>query len=180
ALMFLGWLASRLDWQPISYEYQGGDPIRLIHWRTSARLGELQVRELETITGGEEITICLDNSGQWDKQDFENAVIAVASMYCYASRQQLEVKVWIGDMGLIHGRKVTLETLAGVNYGGTMKDNIPQLPLIWISHNSNYLNSLPLGSRYFLFNKDIVSSSLKGIIYDSETSLISQLQKPLQ
>ncbi len=25
ALMFLGWLASRLDWQPISYEYQGGD-----------------------------------------------------------------------------------------------------------------------------------------------------------
>ncbi|WP_330202387.1 DUF58 domain-containing protein [Cyanobacterium sp. Dongsha4] len=161
-------------------QYRYGDPIRLIHWRTSARLGELQVRELETITGGEEITICLDNSGEWDKQDFENAVIAVASMYCYASRQQLEVKVWIGDMGLIHGRKVTLETLAGVNYGGTMKDNIPQLPLIWISHNSNYLNSLPLGSRYFLFNKDIVSSSLKGIIYDSETSLISQLQKPLQ
>jgi len=77
-------------------QYRYGDPIRLIHWRTSARFGDLQVRELETITGGEEITICLDNSGEWVKEDFENAVIAVASMYCYASRQQLEVKVWIG------------------------------------------------------------------------------------
>lgn len=25
ALMFLGWLASRLNWEPISYEYEGGD-----------------------------------------------------------------------------------------------------------------------------------------------------------
>lgn len=161
-------------------QYRYGDPIRLIHWRTSARFGDLQVRELETITGGEEITICLDNSGEWVKEDFENAVIAVASMYCYASRQQLEVKVWIGDMGLIHGRKVTLEALAGVDYGGKVTADIPTLPLIWVSNKSQFLNSLPSGSRYFCLGEDIiVNSSLKGIVYHSENNLLSQLQHPL-
>lgn len=161
-------------------QYRYGDPIRLIHWRTSARFGDLQVRELETITGGEEIIICLDNSGEWVKEDFENAVIAVASMYCYASRQQLEVKVWIGDMGLIHGRKVTLESLAGVDYGSKISVDIPSLPLIWVSNKTDYLNSLPSGSRYFCIGENLVaSSSLKGIIYNSESNLLSQLQHQL-
>lgn len=161
-------------------QYRYGDPIRLIHWRTSARFGNLQVRELETITGGEEITICLDNSGHWEKEDFENAVIAVASMYYYASRQQLEVKVWIGDIGLIHGRKVTLETLAGVDYGGKITADIPTLPLIWVSNKTQFFNSLPSGSRYLCLGEDIiVNSSLKGIIYRKENNLFTQLQHPL-
>lgn len=35
--------------------YRIGDPTRLIHWRTSARYGELRVRELEMVTGGQEV-----------------------------------------------------------------------------------------------------------------------------
>lgn len=36
ALMFLGWLASRLNWQPTSYQIQGGDyDIRLVSFRDS-------------------------------------------------------------------------------------------------------------------------------------------------
>ncbi|MGK7957056.1 MAG: DUF58 domain-containing protein, partial [Crocosphaera sp.] len=39
--------------------YRYGDPMRMIHWRTSAKYDEFQVRELEVITGGEDIIICL-------------------------------------------------------------------------------------------------------------------------
>jgi glucose-6-phosphate dehydrogenase assembly protein OpcA len=36
ALMFLGWLASRLNWQPISYQHQGGDyDIRTVSFNDS-------------------------------------------------------------------------------------------------------------------------------------------------
>jgi len=35
--------------------YRLGDPTRLIHWRTSARYGELRVRELEVMTGGKKL-----------------------------------------------------------------------------------------------------------------------------
>jgi len=30
-------------------QYRQGDSTRLIHWKTSARLGELQIRELEVL-----------------------------------------------------------------------------------------------------------------------------------
>lgn len=45
--------------------YRWGDPTRLVHWRTSARYGELRVRELETFTGGQELIICLDSAALW-------------------------------------------------------------------------------------------------------------------
>lgn len=37
ALMFLGWLASRMDWQPVSYENEGGEyELKRIHFRNEA------------------------------------------------------------------------------------------------------------------------------------------------
>jgi uncharacterized protein (DUF58 family) len=166
-------------------QYRYGDAIRLIHWRSSARFGDLQIRELETITGGEEIIICLDNSCQWDEKYFEEAVIAAASMYFYASRQQMEVKLWTSDIGLIHGNQVMLETLAEVNYGVTMTAEIPSSPVIWLSQNMNSLSLLSNGSRWMMFpyeNKnqgDVKDNFRKGIFYYEEVSLQSQLQKPL-
>ncbi|WP_231867025.1 DUF58 domain-containing protein, partial [Anabaena sp. 4-3] len=59
--------------------YRIGDPMRLIHWRTSARYGELRVRELEMVTSGQEIIIALDSAGNWQADNFEQAVIAAAS-----------------------------------------------------------------------------------------------------
>jgi uncharacterized protein (DUF58 family) len=61
--------------------YRLGDPMRMIHWRTSARYGELRVRELEVVAGGEEIIIALDSAATWDQENFEQAVIAAASLY---------------------------------------------------------------------------------------------------
>ena len=166
-------------------QYRYGDAIRLVHWRSSARLGELQVRELETITGGEEIIICLDNSSNWQEDLFEEAVKAVTSMYFYASRQQLPVNVWIGNIGIVHGSQVILETLAGVNYGEAITAKIPETPVIWLSDNTQNLDSLTDGSRYFLFPEEETIGAInhnlsgQGIVYTSNTSLVNQLQKPV-
>ncbi len=166
-------------------QYRYGDAMRMIHWRSSAKLGELQVRELETITGGEEVVICLDNSSQWEADLFEEAVKAIASIYFYGSRQQLPINLWIADVGLIHGNQVILETLAGVNYGNVMSEKIPDSPVVWFSADTDKLEALVKGSRYFLFPTStqklspIDSNSYQGIVYSSEMSLINQLQKPL-
>ncbi len=83
--------------------YRIGDPMRLIHWRTSARYGELRVRELEIVTSGQEIIIALDSAGNWQAENFEQAVIAAASLYFYAQRQQLQVQLWTAATGLVKG-----------------------------------------------------------------------------
>lgn len=166
-------------------EYRYGDATRLIHWRSSARFGDLQVRELETITGGEEIIICLDNSSNWEEKYFEEAVVAAASMFFYASRQQLDIKLWTADMGIIHGNQVILETLADVKYGVTLTEEIPSSPVIWLCQDINSLSLLPHGSRWLMFpSKDNNQVSIKnnfyqGVFYNQEISLQSQLQKPL-
>ncbi|MCS6943648.1 MAG: DUF58 domain-containing protein [Geminocystis sp.] len=157
--------------------YRYGDAFRLIHWRTSARMGELKVRELETTTSGREIIICLDNSGKWEEDDFEKAVIAVASLYCYSLRRQLNVRVWLADMGLIHGNTTVMETLAAVKSGVNMTASIPELPVIWVSCHSEKLNSLMPGSRCFLFTKP--PFPYPGIVYNREESLLKQLQQPI-
>ncbi|BAQ66795.1 DUF58 domain-containing protein [Geminocystis sp. NIES-3709] len=163
-------------------QYRYGDPIRLIHWRSSARFGDLQVRELETITGGEEIIICLDNSSQWQPEYFETAVIAAASMYFYASRQQLEVRLWTADKGLIRGSQVMLETLAGIDFGVTKTEDIPLSSVIWLSQNPNTLSLLSPHSRWLLFpstENKLAIDNLLGIFYDEDIPLQTLLQKPL-
>lgn len=163
-------------------QYRYGDATRLIHWRSSAKFGDLQVRELETITGGEEIIICLDNASEWQPEYFETAVIAAASMYFYASRQQLEVKLWTADKGLIRGNRVVLETLAGVDFLVKSIEQIPSSPVIWLSQHTNSLSLLPLGSRCLLFppvEDRLNSENLLGIFYDEEIPLQTLLQKPL-
>jgi uncharacterized protein (DUF58 family) len=164
--------------------YRYGDPMRMIHWRTSARFEEFQVRELEVITGGEDIIICLDSSALWDEDNFEEAVIAAASLYFYASRAQLNVKLWTAKTGVIHGNRLVLETLAAVSQEEVEKHNsLPTLPLIWITENLASLEILPAGSRWVILTKEtnkipsFLSQQLKGLVINSEESLQPQLQK---
>jgi uncharacterized protein (DUF58 family) len=167
-------------------QYRFGDPTRLIHWRSSARFGELQVRELEVITGGEDVIICLDNSPLWNDDYFEEAVIAAASLYFYARRSQLNVKLWTADTGMIQGARVVLETLAGIEYGkGKTASYLPPVPLIWLAQDSSYLECLVPGSRWLLFPSasgkvpPVSNIPTPGLIFNPEETLESQLQKPL-
>jgi uncharacterized protein (DUF58 family) len=165
--------------------YRIGDPTRLIHWRTSARYGELRVRELEVITGGQEIIIAIDSSFQWQQELFEQAVIAAASLYFYAQKQQLQVQLWTSATGLIVGDRSVLETLAATN--PIEKNSIPpdHCPLIWLTQNSFTTSSLPPGSRWVLWqNPDspaatVINQDHVGMIIQNEQELQPQLQKAL-
>lgn len=173
--------------------YRVGDPTRLIHWRTSARYGELLVRELEVLTGSQEIIICLDSSSQWHPEDFEQAVIAAASMYSYACRTQPNVKFWTPITGLLHGNSVVLEALAATQAGvdGKAEEQLylpPYLPLIWLTQNPVSLNSLPPGSRCLLWPKDVsvgkpvqqLKRDSLGIVINTTEPLKPQLQQPIR
>lgn len=162
--------------------YRIGDPTRLIHWRSSARYGDLRVRELEIATGGEEVVICLDSSASWELESFEQAVIATASLYFYATNCQMDAKLWTAGTGLIQGRRVVLETLAAISQGeDPLNNQISSQPIIWLTANSSSLKSLPLGSRWILFptSSETLSQSKKtqfpGLIINQEKPLQSQL-----
>ncbi|KJH73024.1 DUF58 domain-containing protein [Aliterella atlantica] len=167
--------------------YRTGDPIRLIHWRTSARYGELRVRELEVITGGKEIFICLDSSATWQADNFESAVIAAASLYFYAIRQQLNVKLWTANTGLVQGDRLVLETLAAIVDREEIGDRqLPQKPIIWLTEKPITLNTLPLGSRWLLWQNlsssptpTVINQQLPGLSIQTEEPLQPQLQKTL-
>jgi len=139
--------------------YRWGDPTRLIHWRTSAKFGELRVRELEITIGGQEVAIALDNSAGWQPEAFEEAVVAAASLYFYAQKSNLSVRLWTNDTGVVQSDRAVLEALAAVNISKPIskQDNVsilkdlPDLPVVWLSHGSDNITQLPLGSRWIVW-----------------------------
>ncbi len=172
--------------------YRWGDPIRLVHWRTSARFGELRVRELEMTVGGQELVIALDTEPGWQEVAFEQAVVAAASLYFYAQRLNLNVKLWTPFTGLQHGDRLVLETLARAEVTTPKSADlaeIPDLPLVWITHRSDTLGTLSLGSRWLLWQS--VSSQAPnnqqtpGLIIENEATEVGEemyrsLQNQLQ
>jgi uncharacterized protein (DUF58 family) len=134
--------------------YRWGDPTRLIHWRTSAKYGELRVRELEVTIGGQEVAIALDNSAGWEPEAFEEAVVAAASLYFYAQKSKLSVRLWTNDTGIVQSDRAVLETLAAVNISTSSVDSLkdlPDLPVVWLSHKDDSIAYLPFGSRWVLW-----------------------------
>ncbi|MBF2065328.1 MAG: DUF58 domain-containing protein [Calothrix sp. C42_A2020_038] len=162
--------------------YHIGDPIRLVHWRTSARYGELRVRELEIITGGQDIIIALDTGHNWDEQNFEQAVIAAASLYFYAQHQKMNVQLWTADTGLIKGERPVLETLAAtIPLADQTTSEIPNSPIIWLTQNPVTLSSITNGSRWLLWqatsSSEFINQNMPGIILNQDEDLQLQLQK---
>jgi uncharacterized protein (DUF58 family) len=173
--------------------YRWGDPIRLVHWRSSARLGELRVRELEMFTGGQQIILALDTAGDWHPDNFEQAVIAVASLYFYARRHHPDIQFWTAKTGKLHGDQAILETLAEINpeiNPGQLNSNFPpDLPLIWLTSNPQSLTGLPSGSRWLVWpgRDSAAANSLPplgklsgpGLVIDPGQALPLQLQTHL-
>jgi uncharacterized protein (DUF58 family) len=167
--------------------YRIGDPMRLIHWRTSARYGELRLRELEMMTAGQDTIIALDSAANWEEDNFEQAVIAAASLYFYAQRQKMQVQLWTASTGSIKGHRVVLETLAKTNAGEDAINECPKSnPVIWLTQNPLTLSSLSRGSRWVLWQnltatpeKVVVNRNNLGIVLQADQPLQLQLQKPL-
>ncbi|MBR8839368.1 MAG: DUF58 domain-containing protein [Stigonema ocellatum SAG 48.90 = DSM 106950] len=167
--------------------YRTGDPMRLIHWRTSARYGELRVRDLEKVTGGQGIIIAIDSAGSWEEENFEQAVISAASLYFYAHRQQMQVQLWTALTGLVKGDRIVKETLAATTpLEEATNVHPPTYPLIWLTQNPLTVSSLPQGSRWVLWQnvslpqeQMVVNRNYRGIIFNSQEPLQPQLQREL-
>jgi uncharacterized protein (DUF58 family) len=170
--------------------YRFGDPSRFIHWRSSARYGDLRVRELEVATGGQEIIIALDSGRSWPREDdFEAAVTAAASLYFYANRSQLNVQLWTAGSGLVSGNWVVLQALAAVNSGeGVSESPLPKLPCVWLTGDRSSLNSLAGGSRWVLWPEDsasgeksvVVDANCPGIEIENDVASATLRERPLQ
>ncbi|WP_072620673.1 DUF58 domain-containing protein [Spirulina major] len=162
--------------------YRFGDPTRLIHWRTSARLGNLQVRELEILTSGREVLIALDSHAVWSHDDFEQAVIAAASLYFYTSRAQLAVTLWTAATGTVQGNRVVLETLAAVQYQEALQFERPAtMPLLWLTPSGQASSALPPGSLTLLFGSTSTQTTqTPTLVIERDRPLIEQLSQPIQ
>lgn len=166
--------------------YRWGDSTRLIHWRSSARYGELRVRELETYTGGQELIIGLDSSMSWNAEYFEQAVVAAASLYFYALHRQLRVSLWIAGAGLLRGDQSVLEALAATQPQEEIKADRPRLPLLWLTSTTDGLATLPASSRWLLWQTSennrtdaLIPNSHTGVLIQPGQPLQTQLQTPL-
>ncbi|NET32721.1 MAG: DUF58 domain-containing protein [Cyanothece sp. SIO1E1] len=172
--------------------YRWGDPTRLIHWRTSARYGELRVREFEQFTGGQEFIIGLDSAIAWHPDNFEQAVIAAASLYFYAMHQHLQVQVWTAGTGLLRGKQRVLQGLAATFAGEEARTaNLPNLPLVWLTQNPVSIKTLTPGSRWLLWPSQSINPQSEGsdapkpsssglLLSQSTTGLSIQPEQPLQ
>jgi uncharacterized protein (DUF58 family) len=157
--------------------YRMGDPLRLIHWRSSARYGEFRVRELEAVHTAPVVTICLNAAASWTELPFEQAVVAAASLYFYATAQQLTVNFWTSQHGSLQGQHAVLQALAEIEIGASGAV-LPTEPLLWITSDSHGLDALPPDSRYVMWGES--SSRLPGLLIDPHAPLANQLQKNLQ
>lgn len=165
--------------------YRWGDPTRLIHWRSSARYGEFRVRELELLTGGQDLLIGLDCAAKWDiyGDNFEAAVIGAASLYFYAQRRQLNVALWTSTTGPIQGKQRVLEALAAMTSTDIGHADRPTAPFIWLTPNPASLATLPPGSRWVLWSSAPLPPAplpLPGIVIQPDQPLQPQLQSALR
>src|SRR6266571_6996076 len=97
--------------------YRVGDPLRRVHWRSTARHGELMVRREEQ-PWHSKASVFLDtraiaHSGSGITSSFEYAVSAAASIGVHLARQQFEMQM-ITDTGPIEGGSPFEEMLLDV------------------------------------------------------------------
>jgi len=163
--------------------YYYGDPMRMIHWRTSAKLGDFKIRELEVMAGSQDLVISLDSPSAWNPEIFEQAVIAAASLYFYAVQCQMNVKLWTAGTGIISGSQNILEILSAVEPEEPASHLLPfNLPLVLLTPNRSHLDHLSVNSRWIIFtdpeeHQPILTRHLNGFAINCEEPLKPQLEQ---
>jgi uncharacterized protein (DUF58 family) len=84
-------------------DYEPGDDPRRVHWRSSARLGELIVRQDEAAAPGRVVLLLDTRMSAHDDQSFETAVEAIASLAMRLRQDHAPVEV-ITTGGQVLGR----------------------------------------------------------------------------
>lgn len=179
--------------------YRWGDPTRLIHWRTSARYGELRVRELESITASREVLIALNTTARWSEESFEQAVVAAASLYTYALKQGFSAALWLPQADTLRDSTRVMHALAEVNPELSHDSrslrrsaqneyplpnrgvSLPQVPTIWLTAAAAQPVALAADSRQLIWdsNNAISLDAVGTVQVDSSLPLEPQLQANL-
>lgn len=77
-------------------DYVPGDDRRNIHWRTTARMGKLMIRQFEETQRSHLLLILSTRAEDYpDPEDFETAVSSVASLAAQALREQRAVSLYV-------------------------------------------------------------------------------------
>ena len=110
----------------IPREYRTGDELRRVHWKSTARSGELMVRR-EEHPWRTRATILLDtravaHRGDGPASSFEWAVTAAASMSCHLARRGYAVRVVDSDGTWLRPGLATSESLSGAEAEGPLLD----------------------------------------------------------
>ncbi len=141
--------------------YRWGDATRLIHWRTSARYGELRVRELEVFTSSPSVILAIDTAMDWNPEYFEQAAIAAISLYTYACQQQMNVTIWTAEHGGVHTQPAVYEVLAAMHPSQGMASAAPIADsVVWLTPSSDRIAQLPATHRWLLWPPDATAPSI--------------------
>ena len=78
--------------------YEPGDDIRNVHWRTSARTGQLMIRQYQETRRSQLLLLFSAEASQYATEDeFELGVSVTASIACHVIREETELNVlWEG------------------------------------------------------------------------------------
>ena len=110
----------------IPREYRHGDDLRRVHWKSTARSGELMVRR-EEHPWRTRATVLLDtramaHRGEGPASSFEWAVSAAASVGCHLARRGYAVRVVDADGTMLRGAGAVSESIAGPEAEGPLLD----------------------------------------------------------
>ncbi|MEV5002985.1 DUF58 domain-containing protein [Nocardioides sp. LML1-1-1.1] len=97
-------------------EYRRGDDLRRVHWRSSARVGDLMVRREEQPWEAH-ATVVLDNRvqthrGRGPASSFESAIVAAASVVVHLEQHGYAVQLATANGAEVEGADETLRRLA--------------------------------------------------------------------
>ena len=85
-----------------SREFQQSDDLRHIHWRNSARSGQLMVKEFDQTPRGGEVRMALNpgvNLGWGRETTLEYAIKIAASLARYSFNEGRQFRMWPGGVG---------------------------------------------------------------------------------
>ncbi|MEM9514363.1 MAG: DUF58 domain-containing protein [Actinomycetota bacterium] len=102
-------------------EYVPGDELRQVHWRTTARLGTLMVRQFVDTRRARLGLVLSTSIDEWtDDEEFEMGISVLASIGRTALAEQHPVTTTIGGDTIPSGDSTSfLDGLAGVEFGGS-------------------------------------------------------------
>lgn len=124
-------------------DYRPGDPLRAVHWRSTARTGQLRIKETESELSSGAWAIALDLAPGPEPDAFEHAVSLAASLCAHAHGRAIPVRLMTqAGAPASQGLEAQLDWLATVTPDPTARPYLPTEEDATV-----YLTARPAGVR---------------------------------